>query len=70
MQAIAELREPTLVPDLIAALADGDEAVVTAAHSALVRVSCQDFGGDAAAALAPVVGGEYRSTASSIYSMA
>jgi HEAT repeat protein len=46
-RAMAELREPTLVPDLVRTLADGDEGVVGAAHAALVQVTRQDFGLDA-----------------------
>ena len=47
MRVMGELREPSLVPDLVRALADGDEAVVAAAHAALVLVTRQDFGLDA-----------------------
>jgi hypothetical protein len=47
MLAMAELRQPGLVPELVRALGDGDEAVVTAAHAALVQVTRQDFGADA-----------------------
>ncbi len=47
MHAMAELRLPALVPDLVRALADGDDAVVSAAHAALVQVTRQDFGTDA-----------------------
>jgi hypothetical protein len=47
MRAMAELREPSLVPELVRALADGDEAVVASAHGALVQVTRQDFGLDA-----------------------
>jgi hypothetical protein len=47
MLAMAELRQPTLVPELVRALGDGDEVVVTAAHAALVQVTRQDFGADA-----------------------
>jgi len=35
------------VPELVRALADGDEAVETSAHVALVQVTRQDFGLDA-----------------------
>jgi hypothetical protein len=47
MAAIARLWQPALVADLVAGLADGDERVVAAAHEALVRLTWQDFGGDA-----------------------
>ena len=47
IRAMAELRDPALVPDLIHALGDREENVVAAAHEALVRASCQDFGADA-----------------------
>jgi hypothetical protein len=47
MRAMAELREPALAPELVRALADGDEAVVASAHGALVQVTRQDFGLDA-----------------------
>ncbi|HEY8041916.1 MAG TPA: hypothetical protein VIF15_19065 [Polyangiaceae bacterium] len=47
MRAMAELREPSMVPELVRALADGDETVVNEAHAALVQVTRQDFGGDA-----------------------
>jgi hypothetical protein len=47
MRSMAELREPSLVPELVRALADGDEAVVASAHGALVQVTRQDFGLDA-----------------------
>ena len=46
-RAMAELREASLVPDLVRALADGDEGVESAAHQALVQVTRQDFGLDA-----------------------
>ena len=45
--AMAELREPAIVPDLVRALGDGDESVVEAAHDALVLVTRQDLGSDA-----------------------
>jgi hypothetical protein len=45
--AMARLRQPAFVPDLMRALADGDERVVAAAHEALVQVTGQDFGSDA-----------------------
>jgi hypothetical protein len=47
MFAMAELRQPALVPELVRALGDGDEEVVAAAHAALVQVTRQDFGADA-----------------------
>ncbi len=47
MVAMAELRQPAMVPELVRALGDGDETVVAAAHSALVQVTRQDFGTDA-----------------------
>jgi len=47
MRVMGELREPSLVPDLVHTLADGDEAVVAAAHASLVMVTRQDFGLDA-----------------------
>jgi hypothetical protein len=47
MVAMAELRQPAMVPDLVRALGDGDEGVVAAAHAALVQVTRQDFGADA-----------------------
>jgi phage baseplate assembly protein gpV len=47
MNAMAELRQPALVPEMVHALGDGDERVVTAAHAALVVVTRQDFGADA-----------------------
>jgi hypothetical protein len=46
-RAMAELRDASLVPDLVRALADGDEAVESEAHQALVQVTRQDFGLDA-----------------------
>jgi hypothetical protein len=45
--AMAELREPAIVPDLVRALGDGDESVVEAALDALVHVTRQDLGNDA-----------------------
>jgi hypothetical protein len=45
--AMAELREPVIVPDLVRALGDGNESVVEAAHDALVQVTRQDLGNDA-----------------------
>jgi hypothetical protein len=47
MRAMAELRDAPLVPELVRALGDGDEAVVDGAHMALVQVTRQDFGLDA-----------------------
>jgi hypothetical protein len=47
MRVMGELREPSLAPDLVRALADGDEAVVASAHASLVMVTRQDFGLDA-----------------------
>jgi hypothetical protein len=47
MRVMGELRSSSLVPDLVRALADGDEAVVAAAHASLVMVTRQDFGLDA-----------------------
>ena len=47
MRVMGELREPSLVPELVRALADGDEAVVASAHASLVLVTRQDFGLDA-----------------------
>lgn len=47
LDAMARLRHAALVPDLIAALADSEAEVVTAAHDALVLVTGQDFGNDA-----------------------
>lgn len=47
MTAMAELREPLLVPELIRALGDGDERVVEAAQRGLVILTRQDLGADA-----------------------
>lgn len=47
MTAMAELREPSLVPELIRALGDGDEAVVEAAQRGLSLLTRQDLGADA-----------------------
>jgi len=47
MRAMGELRDGALVPELVRALGDGDEAAVAAAHEALVRVTRADFGTDA-----------------------
>jgi hypothetical protein len=44
---MSRLRQPVFVPDLMRALADGDERVVSAAHEALVQVTWHDFGSDA-----------------------
>jgi hypothetical protein len=46
-RAMGQVRDPLLVPDLIHSLGDREEAAVTAAHEALVHVTCEDFGGDA-----------------------
>jgi hypothetical protein len=45
--AIAKLREASFVPEVVRALGDSDDAVVTAAHAALVQVTLQDLGTDA-----------------------
>ena len=47
MSAMAELREPAVVPELIRALGDGDERVVEAAQRGLTVVTRQDVGADA-----------------------
>lgn len=47
MRVMAELRDPTTVPDLVRALGDGEEAVVASAQAALVQVTRQDLGNDA-----------------------
>jgi hypothetical protein len=47
MSAMAELREAALVPELIRALGDGDEAVVEAAQRGLALLTRQDLGADA-----------------------
>lgn len=47
VHAMAELREPSLVPELVRTMADGDEHVVASAHAALVQVTRQDLGLDA-----------------------
>jgi len=47
MRAIGDARQSSLVPVLLAALADADEGVVAAAHEALVQLTRQDLGGDA-----------------------
>jgi len=47
MRAMGELGQAALVPELLGALADGDERVVATAHDALVRLTRQDLGGDA-----------------------
>ncbi|HEY1693017.1 MAG TPA: hypothetical protein VGG39_12700 [Polyangiaceae bacterium] len=47
MRVMGELREAALVPELVRALGDGDEAVVASAHSSLFLVTRQDFGLDA-----------------------
>ncbi|HTB77108.1 MAG TPA: hypothetical protein VK762_27875 [Polyangiaceae bacterium] len=45
--AMARLRDATFVPELVRALGDHDDAVVTLAHTALVQVTLQDLGTDA-----------------------
>ncbi len=45
--AMARLRDATFVPELVRALGDHDDAVVTLAHAALVQVTLQDLGTDA-----------------------
>ncbi len=45
--AMARLRDGTFVPELVRALGDHDDAVVTLAHTALVQVTLQDLGTDA-----------------------
>jgi hypothetical protein len=45
--AIAKLRDASFVPELVRALGDSDDSVVTAAHAALVQVTLQDLGTDA-----------------------
>jgi hypothetical protein len=47
VRAMAKLREPSFVPELVHALGDDDDGVVTAAHDALVQVTRQDLGTDA-----------------------
>jgi hypothetical protein len=47
MRAAGAVRDAQLVPLLMRGLGDGIEAVVTAAHDALVQVTRQDFGPDA-----------------------
>jgi hypothetical protein len=47
MSAMAELREPLLVPELIRALGDGAERVVEAAQRGLALLTRQDLGADA-----------------------
>jgi hypothetical protein len=47
LRAIAKLRDASFVPELVRALGDPDDGVVTAAHSALVQVTLQDLGTDA-----------------------
>jgi Type II secretion system (T2SS), protein E, N-terminal domain/HEAT repeats len=46
LRAMAELRQPGLVPDFVEALGDRDGRVVAAAHDALVQVTRQDLGND------------------------
>jgi hypothetical protein len=45
--AIAKLRDASFVPELVRALGDSDDSVVTAAHAALVQVTLEDLGTDA-----------------------
>jgi hypothetical protein len=45
--AMSKVRSAGFVPELVRALGDGDERVVTAAHEGLVQVTRQDFGTDA-----------------------
>ena len=47
MVVIARLREASFVPELVHALGDADDRVLTAAHDALVQVTRQDLGTDA-----------------------
>jgi hypothetical protein len=47
ISAMARLRDGSCVPDFMRALGDGDDAVVVAAHGALVHVTLQDLGTDA-----------------------
>jgi hypothetical protein len=47
IRTIARLRLPSLAPDLIGGLADSEQAIVLAAHDALVHLTWQDFGRDA-----------------------
>jgi hypothetical protein len=47
LAVMARLRQAALVPDLVGALADGDDPAVAAAHDALVQVTGHDFGNDA-----------------------
>jgi hypothetical protein len=47
LAAIARLRDASYVPELVRALGDPDDGVVTAAHAALVQVTLQDLGTDA-----------------------
>jgi Type II secretion system (T2SS), protein E, N-terminal domain len=47
LPAIARLRDASFVPELVRALGDPVDAVVAAAHAALVQVTLQDLGTDA-----------------------
>jgi hypothetical protein len=47
LEAMAQLREPMLVPEMVRALGDPDETVLAAAQDALAHLTCQDFGADA-----------------------
>ncbi len=47
LSAMARLREAAFVPELIRALGDSEDAVVAAAHRALVELTLQDLGTDA-----------------------
>jgi hypothetical protein len=47
LSAMGAVRDPTGIPELVRALADGHEPVVAAAHEALVQLTRQDFGTDA-----------------------
>ncbi|MGH7268938.1 MAG: HEAT repeat domain-containing protein, partial [Polyangiaceae bacterium] len=44
---IARVRDATLAPELVRALGDSDDRVVSAAHQALSELTLQDFGTDA-----------------------
>jgi len=48
LRAMGEAGEPATVPDMIRGLDDDDEQVAAVAHEALVRVTRQDLGEDAA----------------------
>jgi hypothetical protein len=45
--AMIEVSDPLMVPGLVHALGDRDDAVVEAAHETLVHITAQDFGTDA-----------------------